>query len=58
MDELIKLEEKIEALVAIINDLKQKVEDFETKNSRLLARDKDIKSKIEGLIEKIDSLLF
>ena len=58
MDELIKLEEKIEALVAIINDLKQKVEDFETKNSRLLARDKDIKSKIEGLIEKIESLLF
>ncbi len=58
MDELIKLEEKIEALVAVINDLKQKVEDFEAKNSRQLARDKDIKSKIEGLIEKIDSLLF
>lgn len=58
MDELIKLEEKVEALVAIINDLKQKVEDFEAKNSRLIARDKDIKSKIEGLIEKIDSLLF
>ena len=58
MDELTKLEEKIEALVAIINDLKQKVEDFEVKNSRLIARDKDIKSKIEGLIEKIDGLLF
>lgn len=58
MDELIKLEEKIEALVAVINDLKQKVEDFEAKNSKLLARDKDIKSKIEGLIEKLDSLLF
>ena len=58
MDELIKLEEKLEALVTIINDLKQKVEEFEAKNSRLIARDKDIKSKIEGLIEKIDSLLY
>lgn len=58
MDELIKLEEKVDALVAIINDLKQKVEDFEAKNSRLITRDKDIKAKIEGLIEKIDSLLF
>jgi FtsZ-binding cell division protein ZapB len=58
LDELIKLEEKVDALVAIINDLKQKVEDFEAKNSRLITRDKDIKAKIEGLIEKIDSLLF
>ena len=58
MDELYKLEEKLDALVAIIHDLKQKVEDFEAKNSRSIARDKDIKSKIEGLIEKIDSLLF
>lgn len=58
MDELNKLEEKIDALMVIINDLKHKVEDFEAKNSRSIARDRDIKSKIEGLIEKLDSLLF
>lgn len=57
MDELNKLEEKIDKLISVITELKQRAEAFEEENARLKARDKEIQTTIEGLIEKIDKLL-
>jgi FtsZ-binding cell division protein ZapB len=57
LDELTKLEEKIDKLIAFIDELKQKIEDFEEQNARLKTRDSDVKMKIEGIIERIDKLL-
>ena len=57
LDELTKLEEKIDKLIAFIDELKQKIEDYEEQNARLKTRDGDVKMKIEGIIERIDKLL-
>ena len=57
MDELTKLDEKIDKLITFIDELKQKIEDFEEQNARLKTRDSDVKMKIEGIIERIDKLL-
>lgn len=57
MDELAKLEEKIDKLITYIDELKQKIEDYEEQNARLKTRDSDVKIKIEGIIERIDKLL-
>ncbi len=57
MDELSKLEEKLDTLISLINELKQKVEDFEKKNNQLRSCDQQIKEKVDLLIGKIDNLL-
>lgn len=57
MDELSKLEEKLNNLISLISELKQRVEDYEEKNNRLTARDQQVKEKVDMLIEKIDNLL-
>jgi len=57
LDELTKLDEKIDKLITFIDELKQKIEDFEEQNARLKTRDSDVKMKIEGIIERIDKLL-
>jgi len=57
LDELAKLEEKIDKLITYIDELKQKIEDYEEQNARLKTRDSDVKIKIEGIIERIDKLL-
>ena len=57
MDELSKLEEKLDRLISLISELKHKVEDFEEKNNVLSTRDQQVKEKVEMLIEKIDNLL-
>lgn len=57
MDELSRLEEKLDTLISLINELKRTVEDFEEKNNRLRSRDQQIKEKVDLLIEKIDNLL-
>lgn len=56
MDELSRLEEKLDTLISLINELKRTVEDFEEKNNRLRSRDQQIKEKVDLLIEKIDNL--
>ena len=57
MDELAKLEERIDKLISLINSLKQKVEDLEESNSRLQNTKQDVKKRVDGLIEKVDNLL-
>lgn len=57
MDELTKLEERIDKLIALINNLKQKVEDLEESNSRLQNTKQEAKKRVDGLIEKVDNLL-
>jgi FtsZ-binding cell division protein ZapB len=57
LDELSKLEEKLDTLISLINELKQKVEDFEKKNNQLRSCDQQIKEKVDLLIGKIDNLL-
>lgn len=57
MDELTKLEERIDKLIALINSLKQKVEDLEESNGRLQNTKQEAKKRVDGLIEKVDNLL-
>ena len=57
MDELSRLEEKLERLIALVNELKQRVEDVEVQNAQLRSRDEAIKENVDGLIEKIDNFL-
>ncbi len=57
MDELAKLEERIDKLISLINELKQKVEDLEESNGRLQNTKQEAKKKVDGLIEKVDNLL-
>lgn len=57
MDELSKLEEKLNALILLISELKQKIEEYDDENTRLKERDKEIKQKIEGLVDRIDNLV-
>lgn len=57
MDEFIKLEEKIDRLIGIINELKQKVQDLVEENEKLKNQGSDAKKKVDGIIEKIDNLL-
>ena len=57
MDELAKLEERIDKLILLINELKHKVEDLEESNSRLQNTKEDAKKRVDGLIEKVDDLL-
>ena len=57
MDELTKLEERIDKLVSLINEIKQKVEDLEESNSRLQNAKQEAKKRVDGLIEKVDDLL-
>lgn len=57
MDELTKLEERIDKLISLINEIKQKVEDLEESNSRLLNAKQEAKKRVDGLIEKVDDLL-
>ena len=57
MDELAKLEERIEKLILLINELKQKVEDLEESNGRLQNTKQEVKKRVDGLIEKVDNLL-
>ena len=56
MEEINKLEEKVQKLVTLINDLKQKIEALEEEKSQFESRDQVIKDKITGLIDKIDNL--
>ena len=57
MDELTKLEERIDKLVSLINELRQKIEDLEENNSRLQNTRQEAKKRVDGLIEKVDNLL-
>lgn len=57
MDELTKLEERIDKLISLINEIKQKVEDLEESNSRLQNAKQEAKKRVDGLIEKVDDLL-
>jgi FtsZ-binding cell division protein ZapB len=56
LDELTKLEERIDKLISLINSLKQKVEDLEESNSRLQNTKQEVKKRVDGLIEKVDNL--
>ena len=56
MDELSKLEEKVDRLISLISELKQKVDDLEETHTHIESRDREIRDKVQGLIEKIDSL--
>ncbi|UCG30758.1 MAG: cell division protein ZapB [candidate division WOR-3 bacterium] len=57
MDELTKLEERIDKLVSLVNELRQKVEDLEESNGRLQNTKQEAKKRVDGLIEKVDNLL-
>ncbi len=57
MDELSTLEEKVEKLISLVSELKQRVEDLEEQRNRQRSRDKEVKANVDGLIEKIDHLL-
>ncbi len=57
MDELTKLEERIDKLISLINEIKQKVENLEESNSRLQNAKQEAKKRVDGLIEKVDNLL-
>jgi FtsZ-binding cell division protein ZapB len=57
LDELTKLEERIDKLVSLINELRQKVEDLEESNGRLQNTKQEAKKRVDGLIEKVDNLL-
>ncbi|MDH4210429.1 MAG: cell division protein ZapB [candidate division WOR-3 bacterium] len=57
MDELTKLEERIDKLVSLIRELRQKVEDLEENNGRLQNTKQEVKKRVDGLIEKVDNLL-
>jgi prefoldin subunit 5 len=57
LDELTKLEERIERLVSLINELRQKIEDLEESNSRMQNVKQEVKKRVDGLIEKVDDLL-
>ncbi|MGD8978470.1 MAG: hypothetical protein PVI51_02720 [candidate division WOR-3 bacterium] len=57
MDELAKLEERIDKLISLINELKQKVEDLEESNGRLQNTKQEVKKRVDGLIEKVDDLI-
>ena len=57
MDELTKLEERIDKLITLINELKRKVEDLEESNSRLQNTKQEVKKRVDGLIEKVDDLI-
>jgi FtsZ-binding cell division protein ZapB len=57
LDELSKLEEKLDKLISLVSELKHKVEDYREKNDVLTTRDQKVKEKVEMLIEKIDNLL-
>jgi FtsZ-binding cell division protein ZapB len=57
LDELAKLEERIDKLITLINELKQKVEDLEESNGRLQNTKQEVKKRVDGLIEKVDNLL-
>jgi len=57
LDELTKLEERIDKLITLINELKRKVEDLEESNSRLQNTKQEVKKRVDGLIEKVDDLI-
>jgi FtsZ-binding cell division protein ZapB len=57
LDELAKLEERIDKLISLINELKQKVEDLEESNGRMQNTKQEVKKRVDGLIEKVDNLL-
>lgn len=57
MDELTKLEERIDRLVSLITELRQKIEDLEESNSRMQNTKQEVKKRVDGLIEKVDDLL-
>lgn len=57
MDELTKLEERIDKLISLINEIRQKVENLEESNSRLQNAKQEAKKRVDGLIEKVDNLL-
>jgi FtsZ-binding cell division protein ZapB len=57
LDELTKLEERIDKLVSLIRELRQRVEDLEEKNGRLQNTKQEVKKRVDGLIEKVDNLL-
>lgn len=57
MEELMKLEERIDRLIAVINELKTKVRTLEQENERCRNAGTEAKKKVDGIIEKIDTLL-
>lgn len=57
MDELIQLEEKVNRLIATVNELKQKLQVLVRENEDLRNREAEAKKKVDGLIEKVDNLL-
>jgi len=57
LDELTKLEERIDKLVSLINELRHRIEDLEENNSRLQNTGQEVKKRVDGLIEKVDNLL-
>lgn len=57
MEELMKLEERIDRLIAVINELKTKVRTLEQENERCRSMGTEAKKKVDGIIEKIDTLL-
>jgi FtsZ-binding cell division protein ZapB len=57
LDELSKLEGKVDKLVLLINELKTRLEEHEEESNRLRNRDKEIKEKIDNLVNRIDRLV-
>lgn len=57
MDELIKLEDKIDKMIGLINELKQRVQTLEDENNRLKSQEYEVRRRVDGLIGKVDSLL-
>ncbi len=51
------LEEKVDKLITLVSELKQRVEDLEEQSNRHRSRNKEIRTNVDGLIEKIDNLL-
>jgi len=57
LDELIKLEDKIDKMIGLINELKQRVQTLEDENNRLKSQEYEVRRRVDGLIGKVDSLL-
>jgi FtsZ-binding cell division protein ZapB len=56
LDELTRLEEKIQRMIALINELRQRIEDLEAENSQHKEQEREVKKRVDNLINKVDNL--
>lgn len=57
MNGIVRLEEKVEKMIALINELKQRILELEEENQRLKEKELGVKKKIDDLIDRIDSMM-